>query len=148
MEIEQGQYGNVDFPDSIKSGGMGPCIAVGIYDKINEKGYMIHEANAHANRNMEEFLSLVHDNTKPRNLKIYVTGACFEKADDDNTIIQTKEARDYVESIIKKKFKGSKVKINWSINDSNTELELDTITGKFFVDMIDYLNDRHIVEEF
>ena len=32
-----------NYPDTLVSGGMGPCIAIGVYDPKTRSGYMMHE---------------------------------------------------------------------------------------------------------
>ncbi len=47
--INQCETGEVSFPDILTSGGLFPCIAIGIYDKQLKKAYLMHESNAHVN---------------------------------------------------------------------------------------------------
>ena len=45
LELDSGDntIGNLSHPGKISSGGLGPCIAIGLWNKKNKKIYMLHE---------------------------------------------------------------------------------------------------------
>jgi|TARA_Y100000310_G_scaffold161135_1_gene161092 chemotaxis receptor (MCP) glutamine deamidase CheD len=56
IEVEQFEMKKAYYPDSIGSGGLGPCIAISIYDFKTRSGYMMHES---------DFQKILHDLLSP-----------------------------------------------------------------------------------
>jgi hypothetical protein len=106
--VEMFEYEKAKAPNSLKSGGLGPCIAVGaIY---NKKGYLVHTCSGgESDPNLEQMLvDLKKDVKDATKLKIYVAGGSPDNeitlADRRITLKKIKEAG----------FAGNIRKIKWA----------------------------------
>ncbi|HKK61193.1 MAG TPA: hypothetical protein VJ951_01455 [Bacteroidales bacterium] len=81
VTLGQGEIGETDSPGVLFSGAMGPCIAIGIYDPNNRKGYMMHESNAHVNLDVPNFLENVMKETIIDDLINWVAGGGIDSED-------------------------------------------------------------------
>lgn len=143
--LQQGSFDQVNYPDEIRSGGLGPCIAVGIFHPSKATGYMFHAAAPHLNTLLEEFLRHVVSETKnSKSLRIYICGASIEDEDEEEEIEQATEARHYVESLVRKTLNTAKITISWAKDNVTSELILNTETGKFSEENI---NNSGLLEE-
>ena len=134
IEAESGKITFANDGDVLQSGGLGPCIAIGIYDYQKKCGHMMHEANWHVDANLderiEEILKQVGDKKK---LEIYVLGNSRDTDDDNEMQEFVLENRKYVRCILLKIFQKKQIKFNWLTDDTVGDLILDTGTGKFEV---------------
>lgn len=128
--LNQGEYGKVKSPEVIASGGLGPCIAIGIYDKKRKCGYMIHADNAHYNKVVTDLLNRILVKSKLNNLTIYVAGGGANSNDDDYASVM--ESRDYVTEELRSRFNSDQITIEWNKHNDTHELFLDTSNGKFY----------------
>jgi hypothetical protein len=129
-----------EHPAILRSGGLGPGTAIGIYNKKNKTGYMLHEA-CFLYANLEESLEKIKkDYTNLDNLKVYVTGNSLSSDDTKEQRNFELENRTYVENTLKKYFNSKQIKFDWLEDDLTTELILDLKTGKFSTE-VEHLED-------
>lgn len=136
MEVEEinvgvGEMNKAYSPDILRTEGLGPCIAVAVYDPVTESGYMIH---ALPHTSLESKIKEIRDDYGDlTRLRVFVTGNSLslnscqgaEQGGDDLS------DRPYVEGIIKRNFNRRRIKIQWLPDCHCGELCLDTSTGKF-----------------
>jgi chemotaxis receptor (MCP) glutamine deamidase CheD len=135
-ELEMDESGRVNYPNVISSGGLGPCIAVGIYDKKSRSGYMMHKAGADNDKDLEVFLRDTLKSTTKEDLKVWVCGGVIDVDDGDEADVQS--ARNHVINLIEEYFEKEQVSINWAKPRTITELILNTETGKFTIEKRPY----------
>ena len=140
--VDQTQIGEISSPGLISSGGLGPCIAIAIYDSARKQGYMMHESNAHVNNKLPDFLDLVLTKSKIENLIVRVAGGEIDANEDPNSEenLYTKEARDYVKEELEKRFASNQIKLQWNNSFDAVELFLDTRNGHFYVELTSFNN--------
>jgi hypothetical protein len=129
MEIDQDSYGycNVDY---ISSGGLGPCIGIGILNKRKRTGYMLHYTDFKNEDKLETVLYKIIQHLEDKNsLKIYVTGSSFSESDDDAE--RCEENRNYVKSALLSTFKRRQIIFDWLKPNQVTELIMDVDNGIF-----------------
>lgn len=138
ITLEQGQSDDTCSPGVISSGAMGPCIAIGIFDALEQRGYMIHESNAHVNTTIPGFLDNVLNNTENDNLVVCVAGGGIdplEDPDDEFNINDDIQAsRDYVIGELEIKFRDDQIEYHWNNGNGYIELHLNTGTGEFEIE--------------
>lgn len=129
IKVEPFEMKKANSPDILESGGLGPCIAIGVYDSKTKSGYMIHELDyADLDRKIRE---IKRDYCDLRRLKIFVVGNSLDS-------FGSKEQREYeiskrpcIEQTLRKYFQDSQLQIRWTPDDYCAELFLDTSTGEF-----------------
>ncbi|QJD96121.1 hypothetical protein HH214_09655 [Mucilaginibacter robiniae] len=110
----------------IHSGRLGPCIAVGVYHKSSKKAWMIHHPNMDVDRPLEDFLAKVSRGLKGiKTIQIYVTGCSIDGL-DPTTDAKCRNARSYVEAVLKSKYQLEQITISWGEPRDTTELVIDT----------------------
>jgi hypothetical protein len=134
--IEQQESGSATYPDILTSGGLWPCIAIGILDTKKRVAYMLHEPNASVDENIKPFLNQILSKHKKENLKVYVTGGRVLKEEDETQRRYVAEQKSYVEEILKQTFEYEQITFNWADNFF-CELIIDTATGEFIVEETD-----------
>lgn len=134
ITLEQCQSGSVVYPYQIRSGGLGPCIAIGIYDKKKRRGYMIHESNASHNQEVPTFIENVLKKSKKDNLTVYVAGGEISNLDEPEDKEYTQGCRDYVKEELDRIFDINQIIYNWNNTPNIIELILSTEDGKFHIE--------------
>src|SRR5688572_14731737 len=123
--ITQDSYDQVSYPDEIRSGGLGPCIAVGVFHKSKKIGYMFHGAAPHQATLFNEFLEhVVHETKNSKANIVWMCGASIEDQDEQEDLDDANEARDYVESTVRSTLKTNKIEVQWSDDNVTSELIL------------------------
>ncbi|MBR9692270.1 hypothetical protein GOV06_05805 [Candidatus Woesearchaeota archaeon] len=116
-------------PDILKSGGLGPCIAIGVYDPNTKTGYMVHIPGM-SDENLSKFLEVVkNDYPNLDDLIVEAFGAGMDDCEDKEYHEYLKLDRKYVEKKLSKLFKN--LVCDWLPNNCVGELILDTHTGEF-----------------
>ena len=120
------------YPDILWSGGVGPCITVGLWHKSSKSGYMIHDTildpglPALLQRAEEECRGL-------SGIRAYAVGASQyyipENADEEDELAFLSHNRRFVEQTIYDKLKKNKVTIQWLPPFHVADLYLDTKKG-------------------
>ncbi len=129
ITIGTGEAGKAENPQIISSGGMGPCISIGIYDPITKRGYMRHQNSPDNDSEMEDFIIKTLTECFNANiLDVYVAGGAEGKFAEG-----VLDSRIYVEELLLKYFDKDQIKTKWSKYDTTTELILNCKTGKFKV---------------
>ena len=133
VQLSINEYKEVRSPQVISSGGLGPCIAVGVYHKSKKKGYMLHAARPSGSAITEQFLDLVVEQTKnSAALSVYICGSSVERIDGEDGVDEAFEDREFVEDTVRQKLNTENIEINWASKDSTAELFLDSKNGEFF----------------
>lgn len=135
-ELEIDESGRVNYPNVISSGGLGPCIAVGIYDKKSRSGYMMHKAGADNDNDLEIFIQDTLKSTTKEDLEVWVCGGVIDVDDEDE--LDVTHARTFVSNLIEKYFKKEQVTLKWAKSRTSSELILNTETGKFTIEKRPY----------
>ena len=130
IAVEMCDYKKTQSPNTLYSGGIDPCIAIGaIY---NKKGYMIHmHPVGHDYSSFIEpfFEDLRKDVIDKRELKIYVAGG--EIAFDDQCKEDMKKGRKIVlAKIVENGYQESVRKIKWCKTDYSQSLRLIISKGR------------------
>lgn len=123
-------------PDVLRSGGLGPCIAIGLYDPLTMSGYMIHDHHF-SEADVIGFKRAVQaDYVDLSRLHVVAIGAGYSTAIEDQEERAITEAmRSEVEQSINNFFAGAQIYIEWTPDDKGNELFLDTLTGTFGIDI-------------
>jgi hypothetical protein len=141
MRLKPETSSEIYSPEIISSGGLGPCIAIGIYHKRKKKGYMLHVACPSASASAETFLDHVIKETKnTETLKVYVCGSSIERRDGRESVEDANQDREFIKELINEKLKTRNTEFNWAPSDATTELFLDVQNGEFSVEVD--LNDE------
>jgi len=130
IEVSQFEQAEAYSPDSITSGGLYPCIAVGFYDKVLKKVYLIHESNASMNQGIPGYIKHVLTGSESKNLKIYVTGACILDGDTDEDIQYVMNDRDYVQTLLNEVFMAEQISYEWPPFNVCVEMTISAQTGE------------------
>jgi len=149
VTLNQGESSQVSSPEVIASGGLGPCIAIGIFDSGKKIGYMIHEANALHDGNIPAFLDTILEKSKSKNLILYAIGGGMIPKTMDGWEYTNEEifaARAYAQREIEKRFDPNNVTIEWNDSMSTVELYLDAGAGEFNIEIL-YPEDFNFEEE-
>lgn len=74
IEVEMGEWAEARNGRVIKTGGLGPCIGVAIYDPLEKKGYIAHTMGAESETiaDLSEKLAVKIKNTSK--LKVWISG--------------------------------------------------------------------------
>ncbi len=143
IEVGQFEFKKAYSPDVLSSGGLGPCIAVGVFDPLTRSGYIMHspgfkicepEMEFNLFRIIEDYLGSSRDLSK---LKVFAAGCAFERDDDLDFRKFKIDERAHAERILRNYFNDSQLTIKWTPNNHIAALSLYTSTGKFEVDYID-----------
>lgn len=132
IELEMGITQKAAYPDNLWSGGIGPCIAVGLWHKPSKSGYMIHDITLEAGlpallqRAKEECGGL-------SGICAYAVGASQyyipDNADEEDELAFLSHNRRFVEQTLYGKLKKNKVKIQWLAPFHVADLYLDMKKG-------------------
>ena len=131
--VEVGEMTKAQSPDTLWTDGLGPCIAVAVYDPVTKSGYMMH---TFLHVSLEpQIQKIKNDYGDLSRLRVFVTGDSMSlyggvRQDDDFDL----SGRSYVEEIITNYFDKRRTTIQWLPDDQCGELHLDTSTGKFKVE--------------
>ena len=129
--IAKYETGEDDFPNTLRSGGLFPCIAVGIFDRLSHHAYLIHEPNAAIDKNLPGFCRNVLGKSRKENLKVWVTGAAIFEDDEESTYVLGN--RTYAETIMSEYFEDDQLFIQWLPNNTYGELTNNTTSGEFTI---------------
>jgi len=138
IDVEMFEMEKAECPDILASGGLGPCIAIGVYDLQSKSGYMMHDPQFEE-EDLEERIKIIREDYKDLSrLSLFVAGNAFSaglelgKAGFKGIPRERIYAsRELVINFLKKYFKDSQMKVQWLPDNYTGELYLDTSTGKF-----------------
>lgn len=134
VKLEQGDLRSTTSPNLIRSGGLGPCIAIGAYNHILKKGYMVHDPCPSVSGMIPRFIEKVTRKCGDiSEVVLYATGAAPEKIPPDLKE-NIEENREFVRTELLKFFKPEQVIFDWTDMGYSNELFLDTRTGEFYTD--------------
>lgn len=103
IEIEQGSWKRIAAPsysEDIRSGGMGPCVSVFIYNVESKVTYACHytSPDIHELDDFKEMIdSALYDFRNSKEIKIFVSGAILSEKD---SLVK----RGFVENILRRNF--------------------------------------------
>ena len=135
IKVEQLEMKKANYPDTLSSGGLGPCIAIGVYDPKTRTGYMMHEPHFQypdLDGKINEIRGDYGDLTR---LRVFAAGNSLASDDDAKQRDFERSDRPYVEQTLRKYFQDSQLQIRWMPDDHSAELFLDTSTGEFELDV-------------
>lgn len=142
VEMNEGMK-KVRYPNILRSGGLGPCVAFALYDARTRSGYMAHDLEFHSFE-MEKRLKLIKkDYGSIARLQVYVTGnSIWSKDNQDQRDFEMRE-RELYESFLRKNFVERRTYVDWSPPDIMRELILDTKVPEFRVEDINFDDLEH-----
>lgn len=125
INVDQGEYDIAKEGYTITTGCAGPCILVGVYDKVQKQAYLIHEDSAAHGGMIQEFVKKITLNSDKADLIINIRGGSGRKRDPEfDAVIDNRNA---VISYLKE-FEGeSQICIKWRISC----MSINTVTGRF-----------------
>ncbi len=124
IEVCMDHYRSTCHPNSLISEGIGPCIAIGIYDRLNRKGYLIHEPDPLSEK-MTRFINMVLRQSILANLIVKVTGgSIFDDDIDPEGVINSRRE---IEGIIHLYFNGSNIIFDWPPENSYCAICISTL---------------------
>lgn len=131
INVGMGELKKALYPDILCSGGLGPCIAVAVYDPVTRSGYMLHEHHPNIEAKIKEIQKDYQDLSR---VQVFVTGnSLFSDFDAEQTAFERSFRAD-VEKIISQYFNQRQTEIQWLADNLCGELYLYTSSGKFIVD--------------
>ena len=131
IHVDAGEMSKAYSPDILWTDGLGPCIAVAVYDSVTKSGYLMHALpGTSLESQIEEIRKDYDDLTR---LRVFVTGnslslPLYNGAEEGKHDLSD---RLYVEGIIGKYFNKQQTKIRWLPDYHCGELYLCTSTGNF-----------------
>ena len=135
IEVEQGTFEEATEGFIINSGVAGPCILVGVHDAKQRRGYMLHLEFAIFDKSLiNDFLNHIRSSSTAEDLKAFIAGGTIFTGDDNETKNNILENRDIIFERLQEVVPINKIKVQWSDQDMNVELILDTTTGEFKLD--------------
>jgi len=134
IEVEQFEMKKASYPDTLSSGGLGSCIAIGVYDPKTRSGYMMHEPIFQYANLDEKIQEIKRDYGNLARLKLFVAGNSLSWDDAEQREFERSD-RPYVERILRKYFQNSQLQIKWTPDNHIAELFLDTSSGEFDLDV-------------
>lgn len=146
VTLEPFKSGMVQYPGVISSGGLGPCISVAIYDKINKIGYMRHDPSP--GEDMEMFISETIKKMEVTNAKVYIGGGSLKIDYYDEENINIKNDRKSVKRLVERYFSKKQIAERWAKIDCYlSELVLDASNGKCWLNDLNEENEKFLEEE-
>lgn len=141
VELEIGVAGRAAYPDILYSGGIGPCITVGLWHPSQRAGYMIHD------HSLESTLPALLSGLEKEGKKLSTMHACVVGASLYVDLPDTREEmqkllqgnKDFVERTLGSKFPKKNLQFHWLEPHYEAELYLDTGLGKFLLKVYDSL---------
>ncbi|MEK6939304.1 MAG: hypothetical protein AABX31_01110, partial [Nanoarchaeota archaeon] len=115
--------------DILWTDGLGPCIAVAVYDPVTKSGYLMH---ALLHTSLEPHIEQIkNDYLDLSRLHVFVTGNSLSFYNEAEQRKFDFAERLYVEEVIAKSFNKRGTTIRWLPDHHCGELRLDLSTGKF-----------------
>ena len=133
----------VSSPDALKSGGVGPCIAIAVYDPLTQSGYMMHEASFILADLGDTLRKIERDYGGLKRLKVCAFGSGIPSSLLPGTLPDLAdrilEIRAFVEATLREYFDESQIKTRWLEKGWVGELFLHTSSGQFYC--YEHVND-------
>jgi len=143
IDVEQDMpFEQIAFPDVGCTGGMGPCIGVGIYCKKLNKGFLIHISTPsnpnQSDDQLNKMCKAAVDAFKDQRIEILVAGGEVMPDEDGDTRFSD-DKRASVLFIIKKYFPRHKAIVNWTeVADSTALTTIDTVMRRMNQEEVDF----------
>ncbi|PIO06999.1 hypothetical protein COT47_01965 [Candidatus Woesearchaeota archaeon CG08_land_8_20_14_0_20_43_7] len=135
IELCEYGYRKTSAPSMLASGGYGPCVVIGMYDRKTKTGYMIHEPHIHFSDLEAMIVKIIDDAGNASRLKIVTSGnALFFDEDIDMEDLRRHhdEVKKQVTETLEKYFNKRQIEYRWLSDGESDELILDINTGKFY----------------
>ena len=117
-------------PNILCSGGIGPCVAISIYDSKSKSGYMLHDPSPTLMKRISPFLKeVIEDYGSVSGLEVHVTGAAICDGEDFEEVLPLE--REYTLKELYKVFKEDQVFVEWLPNNTIGELILYLKDGSY-----------------
>jgi len=110
--------------------GMGPCIAVGIYDKISGDSYITHMPLMQ--KDFEEEIKEIKENVNYSKTFVYACGGGLDSYNSEEASSATLESRKTVKEALYDTFKKENIEIHWNKLDQQSNLFIDKKKKKMF----------------
>lgn len=134
---EEGGIASAVSGETLKSGGLGPCIAIGIFNPIKLKATMLHEANFAMDNELDNILEeVIADLGNKKRLIVHVIGNSISTNEGKEQKEYQIANREYVEDILANYFDPSQVTIEWTEPNNTSELTIEIDEGRFEVNTI------------
>jgi len=115
----------------IMSGGLGPCIAVAVFNPKKKTVSMIHHPSMYPDTPLEIFLRTSTGGVRNKTgLEVYVVGCSIDNEYEDDMKANYVRSREYVEVVLPEWFHKNQLNIHWAKPNEGTELLIDTTTSE------------------
>jgi hypothetical protein len=131
INVDSLEMKKANYPDTLSSGGLGPCIAIGVFDPKTRSGYMMHEPHFRSVDLDGKINEIRKDYGDLTRLRVFATGNSLSSYESEGQRKFERSNRLYVEQTLRKYFRDSQLQIRWMPDDHNVVLFLDTSTGEF-----------------
>jgi hypothetical protein len=132
IEVPMFEWRRVEYPDILKSGGLEPCIAIGLYDPETRSGYGYHYIPGSRYTELRKMIAsarnVYHDLS---GLAVFIGGNSLDSDEDADSLESSLAERLRIRKLLGRYFKDSQIQVRWLPNDSSGELFLDTMAGEF-----------------
>lgn len=136
IEVGQGEEKSACNDDMLCSGGLGPCIAIVIYNPKSKCAVMMHEANWAVDNTLHERLErITAELGNKKNLKAFAVGNAVLSDDSDEEKEYILENRDYVIDELLHFFTHENTTLKWLKEDNTAEMIFYPSSGKYEFDM-------------
>ena len=140
IEVGTMESATAHSPDILYSGGIGPCIAIAIYDPYSKIGHMMHSPDFELVNLKEDIEKIVQQSKDPSSLKVYAIGNSLDSEDDEELQNFVLNNRILVEKTLKEIFGEHQLEIFWAPSDHICTLTLDILRGEFSTTINQVLN--------
>ena len=134
--VGMGEIEKATFPDMLRSGGLGPCVAVAFYHPQSRSGYLLHEHYTDEAKLEANLAILKRDYGDLSSLLVFATGNSLSSYGNGNAEQTHFDLciRRQVEQMLARHFTKSQIRVEWLPDQHSGELYLDTATGNFKVE--------------
>jgi chemotaxis receptor (MCP) glutamine deamidase CheD len=136
IEVGMGEWAEARDGRIIKTGGLGPCIGVAIYDPIEKSGYIAHTMGAEIETVIDLSIKLAEKIKNTAKLKVWISGG--EISDEDEYYPEFRE--DVTNMILGLGVIRDNIEIKWIDNHGqwgNLTIDCGTGEGKIEIDSMD-----------
>lgn len=136
IEVGQGEEKTACSDDILCSGGLGPCIAIVIYNPKSKCAVMMHEANWAVDNTLYERLErIIAELGNKKKLKVFAVGNAVFSDDSDEEKDYILDNRGYVIDELSHFFAHENITTKWLKEDNTAEMVFYTGSGKYEFDM-------------
>ena len=135
FDVGQGERKKACKGDILNSGGLGPCIAIVIYNPKSKCAIMMHEPNWETDNKLTEYLKEITEELgNKEDLKAFAMGNAIFSDDSEEQRKYILGNRDYVKEELLVFLKKENITTKWLDADYTAEMVFYTGSGKFEFD--------------